>query len=276
MGYLSFAITGFITQRDEARLEILKLEKEKELSDLRSKLNASSISPTPVPAALSPTPNSQPVENLVPPKIAMHPSIPKTSLKGTSVLKSTRARGGTLSKRSPVIPALAQPTKVVGVHPEPTEPIPYTIPMSSKEEAARIVRPIAEITFKSELTDNTNGVKPEVRASQSGFLNNVAKPTDWNSALLSVGPVYPPMVLTRVEPEYTDEARKARFQGTVVLEAILREDGSADDIRVIRSLGFGLDESAISAIKQWRFKPAMRGGKPFPLLLKIEFNFQLR
>jgi TonB family protein len=90
------------------------------------------------------------------------------------------------------------------------------------------------------------------------------------------GGVSPPSVLSRVEPQYSEEARKARYQGTVVLEAIVRKDGTVDILRVVRSLGFGLDENAIDALKKWRFRPGMKGGIPVDVALNIEVNFNLR
>jgi len=90
------------------------------------------------------------------------------------------------------------------------------------------------------------------------------------------GGVNPPTVITRVEPQYSEEARKARYQGTVVLEAIVRRDGTVDITRVVRSLGFGLDENAIQALKQWRFKPGTRNGVAVDVSLNIEVNFNLR
>jgi protein TonB len=90
------------------------------------------------------------------------------------------------------------------------------------------------------------------------------------------GGVSPPTVVSRVEPQYSEEARKARYQGTVVLEAIVRRDGTVDIQRVVRSLGFGLDENAIQALKQWRFRPGMRNGVAVDVSLNIEVNFNLR
>jgi TonB family protein len=90
------------------------------------------------------------------------------------------------------------------------------------------------------------------------------------------GGVSPPTVISRVEPQYSEEARKARYQGTVVLEAIVRRDGTVDIQRVVRSLGFGLDENAIQALKQWRFRPGTRNGVPVDVSLNIEVNFNLR
>jgi periplasmic protein TonB len=90
------------------------------------------------------------------------------------------------------------------------------------------------------------------------------------------GGVSPPSVISRVEPQYSEDARKARYQGTVILEAIVRRDGTVDILRVVRSLGFGLDENAIQALKQWRFRPGTRNGVPVDVSLNIEVNFNLR
>jgi len=90
------------------------------------------------------------------------------------------------------------------------------------------------------------------------------------------GGVSAPTILSRVEPQYSEEARKSRYQGTVVLEAIVRKDGTVQIIRVVRSLGFGLDENAIQALGQWRFRPGMRNGVPVDVALNIEVNFNLR
>lgn len=90
------------------------------------------------------------------------------------------------------------------------------------------------------------------------------------------GGVTPPTVLSRIEPVYSEEARKAKYQGVVVLSAIVRKDGTIEIIKVIRSLGLGLDENAIRALKEWRFRPGMKGGKPVDVALNIEVNFSLR
>lgn len=90
------------------------------------------------------------------------------------------------------------------------------------------------------------------------------------------GGVSPPTILSKVDPQYSEEARKARYQGTVVLEAIVRSDGTIDILRVVRSLGFGLDENAIKALKKWKFRPGMRNGLPVDVALNIEVNFNLR
>jgi TonB family protein len=90
------------------------------------------------------------------------------------------------------------------------------------------------------------------------------------------GGVTSPTVLSRVEPEYSEEARKARYEGTVLLEAVVRKDGHIDTIRLLRSLGFGLDQNAIDALKKWRFHPGTKNGKPVDVILNIAVSFNLR
>jgi TonB family protein len=97
------------------------------------------------------------------------------------------------------------------------------------------------------------------------------------TAVLRIGGVVrPPTIISRVEPIYSDEARAAHYQGTVLLEAIIKKDGTVEIVRVVRSLGFGLDENATDAIKLWKFKPATRNGEPVDVAINIEVNFNLR
>jgi TonB family protein len=84
------------------------------------------------------------------------------------------------------------------------------------------------------------------------------------------------VILFRVEPEYSEEARKARYQGTVVLQAIVRRDGKVDVLQLVRSLGFGLDQNAIDALKKWRFRPAMKDGKAVDVTMNFEVTFNIR
>ena len=85
-----------------------------------------------------------------------------------------------------------------------------------------------------------------------------------------------PTVVYRVEPQYSEEARKARYEGTVVLQAIIRKDGKVDVLNLVRSLGFGLDQNAIEALKQWRFRPATKDGQAVDSTINIEVRFNLR
>jgi periplasmic protein TonB len=78
------------------------------------------------------------------------------------------------------------------------------------------------------------------------------------------------------DPKYSEEARKAKYQGTVVLQAVITPDGRATDIQVVKGPGLGLEEKAVEAVKQWRFKPAIGpAGKPVPVIVPIEVTFRL-
>jgi protein TonB len=89
------------------------------------------------------------------------------------------------------------------------------------------------------------------------------------------GGISAPSVLSKVEPEYSEEARKAKWQGSVVLSVIVDELGRPRNVRVLRSLGLGLDQKAVEAVLQWRFRPGLKDGKPVPVMATIEVNFRL-
>lgn len=84
-----------------------------------------------------------------------------------------------------------------------------------------------------------------------------------------------PVVIYRVEPDYPDEARKAKFQGSVLVAVEVDEQGRVRGVRVVKPAGLGLDEKAIEAVKQWRFRPATRNGQPVPVPASIEVSFHL-
>jgi TonB family protein len=84
-----------------------------------------------------------------------------------------------------------------------------------------------------------------------------------------------PQVLAKTDPEYTEEARVAKYSGTVVLYLEITPEGVAQNIRVVRTLGLGLDEKAVEAIGKWRFKPGTKDGEPVTVMANIEVNFRL-
>jgi TonB family protein len=90
-----------------------------------------------------------------------------------------------------------------------------------------------------------------------------------------LGDVTQPVLLWKIEPEYTDEARRAKIQGTVVLHIEVDTRGQAQNITVTQSLGLGLDERAIEAVRRWRFRPGYRNGKPWATAALVQVNFRL-
>jgi len=89
------------------------------------------------------------------------------------------------------------------------------------------------------------------------------------------GGISAPQALSTPDPEYTEEARNAKTQGTCVLWLIVDDQGRPRDVRVVRGLGFGLDARAIEAVKQWRFQPAMKDGRPVNVQISVEVGFKL-
>lgn len=84
-----------------------------------------------------------------------------------------------------------------------------------------------------------------------------------------------PSILAKVDPEYSEEARKAKYSGTVTLAIIVDTEGKARDIHVVKSLGMGLDEKAIEAVMKWKFNPGKKDGKAVNVRATIEVNFRL-
>jgi len=110
-------------------------------------------------------------------------------------------------------------------------------------------------------------------ASAALALTDQAQPP--SAAHRAGGGVSAPQLLSKVEPQYSEEARKAHIQGAVVLYIEVNPDGSAQNIRVVRALGSGLDEKAIQAVRQWKFKPGKKDGSPVTVAATIEVNFRL-
>jgi protein TonB len=89
------------------------------------------------------------------------------------------------------------------------------------------------------------------------------------------GGVSAPVLIHEVEPEFSEEARKAKASGNVLVSLWVDDKGNPSHVRVLRGVGMGLDEKAIDAVKQYKFKPAMEGGKPVTVELNVEVNFQI-
>ena len=89
------------------------------------------------------------------------------------------------------------------------------------------------------------------------------------------GGVTAPRAIFSPDPEFSEEARKAKYQGTVVLWVVVGVNGRAQDLRIAQSLGMGLDEKAIEAVKSWRFEPARMSGQPVPVQVQVQVNFRL-
>lgn len=98
------------------------------------------------------------------------------------------------------------------------------------------------------------------------------------------GPIYKPgkdgvtnpILIYSIEPKYSQEARDKRINGQTMLDLVVTPDGTPANVRVVRSLGYGLDEKAMQAVMKYRFKPAEKDGKPVAVQVRVEMNFSIK
>jgi TonB family protein len=89
--------------------------------------------------------------------------------------------------------------------------------------------------------------------------------------------VTPPAVVYERKPDYPEAAKQARIQGSVLMQCIVQTSGVCDDVRITKPLdSMWLDQEAITALRQWRFRPGMRMGQPVPVQVNVEFSFTVR
>ena len=89
------------------------------------------------------------------------------------------------------------------------------------------------------------------------------------------GGVIGPKIIYQPEPEFSEEARKAKFMGVVTVSIVVDATGKPQNVKVLRGVGMGLDEKAVEAVRQYRFKPATENGKPVAVYLNVEVNFEI-
>jgi TonB family protein len=119
-----------------------------------------------------------------------------------------------------------------------------------------------------------NGGSVSTTAGEVGHVDDERNQTT-KGVYRAGGGVSAPAVLFKVDPEYSEEARNARYSGTVLVSLVVDQSGRPQNIRVVHSLGLGLDEKAMEAVAKWKFKPGMKDDKPVDVQATIEVNFRL-
>jgi len=97
----------------------------------------------------------------------------------------------------------------------------------------------------------------------------------WGDALEVGGDVRAPVRIYGPDPRYTEDARKNRIQGMVILRTVIDEIGNVAAVEVVKDLPFGLTESAVETVRTWKYEPAMQGDRPVPVYLNVLVNFRL-
>jgi TonB family protein len=88
--------------------------------------------------------------------------------------------------------------------------------------------------------------------------------------------ITPPKLKKEVKPQYTERAKQEKIEGEVLMDCVVKADGTVGDITIARSLHPDLDQAAIDAAKQWEFEPATRNGKPVAVMVTIAMSFTLK
>jgi periplasmic protein TonB len=191
-------------------------------------------------------------------------------------------------------PAKTPEPEAVSVPPtvsRPAEPVPEPDPVPAEPIAA----PVAPVAAASESRPGTVDAPVSAVASAGPGTNGASTGRDGGNGPgrgaglgdgedggVGGGPyrpgsgVEPPRLLREVKAAYSEEARRANVTGDVVMDVVVRSDGSVGSARVTRGLGFGLDERAVAAVKQWRFAPARRLGVPVDVAVEVAMEFNLR
>ncbi len=117
--------------------------------------------------------------------------------------------------------------------------------------------------------------RPESATQPPGSVLGFLEQPQWRPMYSVGGNVSKPKCISCPEPSYSEEARQARFQGTVDLWIVLNENGRAEEIQIAKPLGMGLDEEAVNAVREWQFEPARRNGEPVAVRFPLEMGFYL-
>lgn len=175
----------------------------------------------------------------------------------------------------------AKPPEPVPVAPPP-EPVPTDVPplIEAPVQTMAAVEPsVGALTNTTSNSDSRGSSLGGGVGTGTGTGIGSGGPRGIGDGAYRIGNgVSSPTVIREVKPQYTAEAMRAKVQGTVWLNCVVMPDGTVGNVEIVRSLdsSFGLDQEAVKAAKQWRFRPGVRQGEPVPVLVTIELTFTLR
>ena len=190
----------------------------------------------------------------------------------------------------PKDPEPARKAEIIAAKPPETKPLPKPVDVPTPQITVPIQTPTAVVTLPGtlsavEATVGATGAGGGGRGTGigTGTGSGVGEGSGggFGGGVYQIGNgVTSPVLIREVKPNYTGDAMRAKLQGVVEMEAVVMPDGSVDPnrIKITRSLDatFGLDQQAIIAVKQWRFRPGTFKGQPVPVLVNVELTFTLR
>lgn len=220
---------------------------------------------------------------------------PKAQLKGPSRLRSPIPPPRRLTARKPdpkVERPITPPPRPVPA-PKPVEPPPPAPP--PPQAMPQVVAPV--VTAPSDQRDRPGTLESTSDANSQGPGTGGGVGSGQGTGIgegdgAGIGPgsgggtgggpyrpgsgIAPPELLREVKPEYTADARRRGIEGDVVLEIVVRRDGTVGEVKILQRLGAGLEQRAVDAVRQWRFAPARRFGTPVDVVVEVAVEFKLR
>lgn len=218
---------------------------------------------------------------------------PRAQLKGETRLKSPVTVTRKAERKEPVKRTETPPPPLPAPTPEPKpEPPPVPQPSPTPPVVAPVVSAPSDTQDRAGVATDT-AVNSQSQGQGTGGGSGTGRGTgmgegdgagigDGSIAGVGGGPyrpgsgITPPSLQREVKPVYTDEGRRRGIQGDVVMEVVVRADGTIGAVKVLQGLGAGLDQRAIEAVRQWRFDPARRRGTPVDVMVEIAVEFRLR
>ncbi|MFN0104890.1 MAG: energy transducer TonB [Bryobacteraceae bacterium] len=213
--------------------------------------------------------------NIVPPSKLLAPTAPRAMGGGGGGRQAKPASGGRLPRAADLV--FVQPTtKPIEI--EPALAMEPTIVVAPPLQTAAL--PLGDPFGLPGPPSDGRGRNGGIGDGEDGGIGNRKGPRagsgDDISGAFSLSAISTaPVLIYKVDPEFSEEARRARFNGTVLLRIIIDVNGNPTDIQVLRTPGLGLGERALQSVSKWRFRPGRRDGKPVPVSATVEVNFSL-
>jgi periplasmic protein TonB len=218
---------------------------------------------------------------------------PKAQMKGRSIQRSPVPPPRPITRRPPdpepkVVPPPVRPEPVA----RPIEPPPAPAPAPLPQVVAPVATAPADTRDRAGVLADAPSESDSHGSGSGSGVGTGQGPGIGEGTGAGIGPgsgggtgggpyrpgsgITAPGLLREVRPDYTEEARRRGLEGDVVLEIVVRSDGTVGDIKVLQGLSGGLNQRAIDAVRQWRFSPARRFGTPVDVMVEVAVEFKLR
>lgn len=151
----------------------------------------------------------------------------------------------------------------------------HSLKLALVPSALGLVFPLAAQQTPNKPGDGVSAVTSNTNQVDGSDLTSGAR-SDIGEPVYQVGSsIQPPVAIHMVAPKYSQEARAAKLSGNVVVSMVVDSKGELRNVHVLRGVGMGLDENALKAVKKYRFKPALKDGKPVAVYLNVQVNFRI-